>query len=73
MNRLQALATIPQAQFCRKHRHADDPPMTNVSSLRFEPFESSEGREPMMELCRALDRLLWKSFATPTREERGNE
>lgn len=73
MDRSHLTAVLPQASFCRKHRAADEPPVMDVSMLHWEASDSPEAKETMMELCRALDRLLWKRATTPTREERGNE
>lgn len=70
MDRSQALQLFPQVRFSRTHRPADSLPMTGVSVQPPCPLEANAGKESMMELCRALDRLFWKRYTTPTREER---
>ena len=64
----------PGAHVARKHRVADAIPTVNQSTREVSPAECRRGGvETLMELCRSLDRLLWKSFTATQREETRDE
>ena len=66
------IAASPVAHYCRKHRAPESVPHPRSHALP--PADGPRGGvDKVLELCRSLDRVLWKSFMSPKQEEKNDE
>lgn len=62
------------AHYCRKHRAPEPMPVPHPRSHALPPADGPRGGvDRVLEMCRSLDRALWKSFTGSKLEEKNDE